>query len=201
MLLAFARNGSAYTLIEFVNRNGELVNLYWSADSQPVEWFFHNTPPDDFSLDVAIERTHASYDTWVAVETSSITFQFAGRTNAEPFVLFDFINTIGFMTDPSLQGTGILAATDFIVNIFTGEIAESDIFFNADIPWSANANGPPWALRFPSDRHTRDWTLSRPRSLGLGISAGGTSPGRGLRHHVPVCLSARFDRRGRTSGL
>jgi len=173
LLLAFAGNGSAYTLIEFTNPNGERVNLHWSADSQPVEWFFHNTPPDDFSLEVAIERTEASYDTWEAVETSSITFQFSGTTNAEPFVFFDFINTVGFLTDPSLRGTGILGATDFIVFTFTGEIAESDIFFNADVPWSATPNGSPGRFDFQGTAtHEIGHFLGLGHS-GLGFMRGG----------------------------
>jgi hypothetical protein len=141
VLLASARDGASYKLIEYFNPDGELRHLHWASDNQPVPWFFHNVPPDDFSLDTAIASTQSAFNTWEALETSSITFQFSGETNAEPFVFFDFINTVGFITDPDLQRAGILGATDFIVFTFTGEIAESDIFFNADVPWSVNPNG------------------------------------------------------------
>jgi Matrixin/Carboxypeptidase regulatory-like domain len=150
LLLVSARDASAYKLIEYFNPNGELKHLHWAAEDQPVPWFFYNVPPDDFSLETAINATQAAYDTWQAVESSSITFEFSGRTNAEPFVFFDFINTIGFITDPSLRGTGVLGATNFIVFTVTGEIAESDIFFNADVPWSANADGRPGRFDYQS---------------------------------------------------
>jgi hypothetical protein len=141
LLLASARDGAAYKLIEYTNANGQLRHLFWGPENLPVSWFFYNVPPDDFSVDVAISRTRVAFDTWEAVETASITFQFSGQTNAEPFVFFDSINTLGFITDPSLQGTGILGATNFIIFTFTGEIAEADIFFNADVPWSASPDG------------------------------------------------------------
>ena len=143
LVAAPARDGSAYKLIEYFNDQGQLRHLFWAADNQPVAWSFYNLPPDDFSLETAIAQTQAAFDTWEAVETADITFRFEGRTNAEPFVFFDSINTLGFITDESLRGTGILGATNFIVFTNTGEIAESDIFFNADAPWSANPNGTP----------------------------------------------------------
>jgi len=150
LLLAFARDGAAYKLIEYFNPNGQLRNLHWAANNQPVGWYFYNVPPDDFSVDVALERTQAAFDTWEAVETASITFRFAGRTNAQPFVFFDNLSTLGFITDDSLRGTGILGATNFIIFTFTGEISESDIFFNADVPWSGNANGRPGRFDYQS---------------------------------------------------
>src|SRR3990172_12088021 len=118
LLLAAPRIGSPYKRIEFFNIDGEKVHLYWEADKMPVPWFFSNsTPPRDFSLDAAISVTRASYDTWEAVETSGITFHFSGTTNAEPFVFFDFISTVGFSSDPEIfSRAGILGATDFIIN-------------------------------------------------------------------------------------
>ena len=173
-LLAFTRIASAYDLIEFTNLNGERVHLHWNADDQPAPWFFSSAePPNNFSLDAAIDTTQASYDAWEAVETSSITFHFSGKTNAEPFVFFDFINTVGFISDPSLRGTGILAATDFIVFTITGEIAESDIFFNNDIPWSVAPNGRLGQFDFQSTA-----THEIGHFLGLGHSGVGVMESR-----------------------
>src|SRR3990172_10046881 len=143
LLLAAPRIGSAYKFHEEFNLDRQKVHLYWGADNMPVPWFFSNsTPPRDFSLDAAINATRVSYDTWEALETSGITFQFSGTTNAEPFVFFDFINTVGFTTDPAIfTQAGILGATGFLINLLTGEIGESDIVFNNDFPWSVAPNG------------------------------------------------------------
>src|SRR3972149_4090610 len=65
----------------------------------------------------------------------------AAPRSGSAYKSIEFISTVGFVTDPSLEGTGILGATNFIVNILTGEIAESDIFFNNDIPWSVAPDG------------------------------------------------------------
>lgn len=150
MVLAFSSAGFAYKIIDFINPDGDRVFLKWRAEDTPVVWNYNNTPPKDFSLSAAIEATERAYDTWEAVETSSISFRFAGTTNAEPFVFFDFINTLGFVTDPDLRGSGILAATNFIVFTFTGEIAESDIFFNDDAPWSVSPNGESGSFDYQS---------------------------------------------------
>jgi hypothetical protein len=139
MVLTTSGTGSAYKIIDFINPNGERVFLKWGPRNMPVPWFYNNTPPNDFSLDAAVNATRTSYDTWEAVETSGITFQFGGTTNAEPLVFFDSLNTLGFAENPF--GPGVLAATDFLVFTFTGEIAESDIFFNVDVPWSVAPNG------------------------------------------------------------
>jgi hypothetical protein len=148
LVLTVSQQGSAYKFIDFLNPNDQKVFLKWGSDDMPVPWYFNNTPPKDFSLEAAINTTETSYDTWESVSTSGITFRFGGTTNAEPFVFFDSINTLGFIIDPDLEGTGILGATNFIVFTFTGEIAESDIFFNDAVPWSVAPNGQPGHFDF-----------------------------------------------------
>ncbi|MGH9463001.1 MAG: matrixin family metalloprotease [Vicinamibacteria bacterium] len=187
LLLASARDGAAYKLIEYTNANGQLRHLFWGPENLPVPWFFYNVPPDDFSVDVAISRTQVAFDTWEAVETASITFQFSGQTNAEPFVFFDSVNTLGFITDESLQGTGVLAATDFIVFTSTGEIAESDIFLNADVPWSASASGEPGRFDFQATALHEIGHF-----LGLHHSALAFAETRGGRHLVQEGSAVMF---------
>jgi hypothetical protein len=83
----------------------------------------------------AIARAFA---TWEAVPTSSIRFEFAGVTSAQPFD-DDAMSTLGFLDEPDMER--VLGSTDFLISTITGEILESDIFFNAAFPWSVAADG------------------------------------------------------------
>jgi len=140
-LLVAPHSTSAYQFIEFLNPDDEMVRLRWGADNIPVPYYFSDTPPGDFSLQEAIDAARASFDTWESIPTSTISFRFVDTTSAEPFVFFDFLNTLGFSLEPDLEGTGILAATSWIVFTFTGEIAEADIVFNSEMDWSVDPGG------------------------------------------------------------
>jgi hypothetical protein len=150
LLLATAASSFAYRLIEFRNPRQELVKLKWGTSSFPVPFFVSNRRPPDFTLDQMIAACRASFQTWQDVETAEITFRYAGTTNAQPFVFFDFINTLGFASDPELERAGVLGATSWIVFTFTGEIAESDIYFSREVPWSVSAAGTAGRFDFQS---------------------------------------------------
>ena len=65
--------------------------------------------------------------------------QFAGFTNAQP-TQDDGLSVIGFLADP--LEPSVLGSTDWLIDDVTGEIVESDIFFNSSsIPWSVSATG------------------------------------------------------------
>lgn len=149
-VLTTAASSSAYRLIEFRNPRQELVRLKWGARSFPVPFFVNSTPPRDLTLDEMIAACRASFQTWQDVETAEITFQYSGTTTAQPFVFFDFINTVGFTSDPELEQAGVLGATSWIIFTFTGEIAESDIYFSRDVPWSVAASGSAGRFDFHS---------------------------------------------------
>ena len=80
----------------------------------------------------------AGFATWEAVPTASIAFQFVGFTSAVPFD-DDGISTFGFDAQPDLDR--VLGATSFVVDTVTGEIVESDVFFNSIFTWSTVAAG------------------------------------------------------------
>ena len=80
----------------------------------------------------------AGFATWEAVPTASVAFQFVGFTSAVPFD-DDGISTFGFDAQPDLDR--VLGATSFVVDTLTGEIVESDVFFNSIFTWSTAAAG------------------------------------------------------------
>ena len=80
----------------------------------------------------------AGFATWEAVPTASVAFQFVGFTSAAPFD-DDGISIFGFDAQPDLDR--VLGATSFVVDTLTGEIVESDVFFNSIFTWSTAAAG------------------------------------------------------------
>jgi hypothetical protein len=141
-LLGFASGAAPYHLITSEAPNGDIVTLRWNTGGA-VPYYVNNTEPLDFSLQDAVDGIGDSFQTWQDVETSSVTFELAGLTDAEPFQFFDDRSTLGFLTDPDLEGTGVLGATLQVINVFTGEIVEADTFFNNAFLWSVDPNGEP----------------------------------------------------------
>jgi hypothetical protein len=48
-------------------------------------------------------------------------------------------STIGFLDEPALDR--VLASTSFLIDVFTGDLLEADVFFNASFQWSTSASG------------------------------------------------------------
>ena len=142
-LLAMVPGSGAYHVIQHVTPTGSVVELSWPDTSFPVRYFVNNRTPLDFSLDTSVQALDQSFDTWENVETADITFQFAGLTSAEPFEFFDGQSTFGFTSDPDLAQPGVLGATLQVINIFSGNIVEADIFFSNFFVWSVDPAGTP----------------------------------------------------------
>jgi hypothetical protein len=139
LLLTLGGAQSALAYLHFTTGSG--VRLRW--DDVPVRWFATDrgvpgVPASDFQA--AVQRAFA---TWQAVPTASIAFQFVGFTSAEPFV-DDGINVLGFQDEPDQER--VLGATTFIIDVVSGEIVESDVFFNSAFQWSTSPGGD--AARF-----------------------------------------------------
>lgn len=149
LLVGLAPFASAYQFIEFVNNQGQLVGLRWPSSESPVGYFV-NAAEGNLTEAQAVAAVQASFQTWNDVETADIAFEFRGTTQAPPFQFFDFINTLGFLDDPEIQGQGILGATSWVVDIRNGDIAEADIFFNNEFTWSVESIGQPGRFDFQS---------------------------------------------------
>ncbi len=112
------------------------VTLHWTT--LPVRYSITNSgipnvTPSQFQSAVA-----AAFSTWEQVPSSTFSGSFAGFTGARPFD-DDGISVLGYTSRPDLDR--VLAATTFIINTTTGEIVESDIFFNSSFPWSTSPTG------------------------------------------------------------
>lgn len=119
-----------------VDFNGEVESLKWSR--LPVSYRIHTAGvPRVSAIDfqAAIGR---AFDTWEAVPTSFISYRDDGFT-LNPPDLTDGITALGFVARPELDR--VLASTSFLVDVVTGELVESDIFFNSVFPWSVASAG------------------------------------------------------------
>ena len=84
------------------------------------------------------EAVGRGFETWQAVETASVSFEFGGFVGGSPLDQDD-ANVIGFTSRPDLERT--LASTSFLIDTRNGEIIESDIFFNSAFEWSVAPGG------------------------------------------------------------
>jgi len=122
--------------LQFADIDGRRVFLRWM---QPTVRYSINTRAVPGVTTAQLQSVMArAFERWQNVGTAAIGFQFSGVTSAAPLE-FDGLNTIGFLDEPELEGLLGLTLTTF--DTVTGEVVESDIFFNSAEPWSAAADG------------------------------------------------------------
>jgi hypothetical protein len=113
-----------------------LTPLHWGAF--PVRYFVTNRDVPGVSapqLQQAVSRALAS---WTAVPDVAISSEFVGFTGAGPQP-GDGMTVIGFEDRPDLDR--VLGSTSFTLDAVTGEVVESDIFFNSTFTWSVSDAG------------------------------------------------------------
>ena len=117
---------------------GRTITLKW--ERFPVRYYVTDRaagPVTPQQFQGAITR---AFGAWNAVTTAETSSEFAGLPPASPFE-DDGMVVIGYLSRPDLERT--LAATNFLVDVTSGEIVESDIFFNSSFPWSVAQGGEP----------------------------------------------------------
>src|SRR5687768_964370 len=112
------------------------VNLKWT--SQPIRYFVTDRGTTGVTAQQFQSAIAASFAVWDAVDSAELSFSFAGTTQANPNT-GDGMTVLGYQDRPDLDR--VLGATNFIIDTTTGEILESDIFFNTTFSWSTDAAG------------------------------------------------------------
>ena len=136
-IAVLAQPAHAYLQLS-TSRAGQSRGTKWQRT--PVRWFASDRGASGVSASDFQAAMARAFATWEAVPTSSVAFQFAGFTGAEPFD-DDNVSVLGFQDQPGMER--VLGATGFLLDTVTGEIVESDIFFNTAFPWSTTAQGDP----------------------------------------------------------
>jgi hypothetical protein len=112
------------------------IPLKWN--DFPIRYFVTDRSAAQVSAQEFQTAITRAFATWDAVETAETSSRFVGFTGASP-VSGDDITVLGFTNRPDLDR--VLGATNFQIDVTTGEIVESDIFFNTSFPWSVEAAG------------------------------------------------------------
>ena len=112
------------------------VTLKWNA--MPIRYFVTDRAVPAVSSQQLQQAVGRAFATWDAVPTARTSAEFAGFTASTPRG-GDGATVIGFQNRPDLDRT--LGATSFIVDTTTGDIVESDIFFNSAFAWSVAPQG------------------------------------------------------------
>jgi len=113
-----------------------LVQLRWAH--LPIRYFVSNHDVVGVSAPQLRVAVGAAFSAWARVPSASLSSEFVGFTDAEPFQ-DDNVTVIGFQAHPELDR--VLGSTTFTVDTGTGELLESDIFLNSTMQWSVAPNG------------------------------------------------------------
>jgi hypothetical protein len=130
LVVAYSAHPAAYLQLA-VDINGRTVPLRWHTST--VQWYVSSQGTAESSPAMLQSSAARAFETWQSVPTASVAFNFAGFTSAVPFDE-DGLSVLGFADEPEMDR--VLAATTFVVDEITGELVESDIFFNTIFPWS-----------------------------------------------------------------
>jgi hypothetical protein len=129
---------AAYLKLGTTASTGRTLTLKWTTF--PIRYFVTNRDVDHVSATQFEQAVERAFATWHAVPNTETASTFVGFTAAEPEG-GDGATVIGYQRRPDMDRT--LAATTFFIDDSTGEILESDIFFNSAFAWSTAEAGEP----------------------------------------------------------
>lgn len=114
----------------------QLISLKWGAF--PIRYFVTNRDVPGVNAQQFQQAIARAFATWDGVPDVQLSSQFVGFTGATPFDN-DNISVLGFAARPDLDR--VLGSTSFTIDNVSGDIIESDIFFNSTFPWSVSQAG------------------------------------------------------------
>ena len=137
MVLACFHASPVFAYLKFgYEVNGKQYTLKWTTT--PVRYYVSDVDVPGVTSSQFQAAVSDAFETWESVPTASITYRFGGFTRSLPGE-DDGRSTLGFLNQPDLDR--VLASTSYLVDGMTGELIESDIFFNSAFPWSVAATG------------------------------------------------------------
>ncbi|HEX7484720.1 MAG TPA: matrixin family metalloprotease [Vicinamibacterales bacterium] len=119
-----------------ISVGNRVVPVKWSR--LPVRYFVTDRGATGITSAQFRDATARAFATWQNVKTASVSAEFVGFTTANPDEE-DGQTTLGFLTRPDLER--VLGSTSYVLDDTTGEILETDIFFNAAFQWSVASAG------------------------------------------------------------
>jgi hypothetical protein len=137
VLALIAQSSPAFAYLKFgYEVNGKDYTLRWTTT--PVRYYVSDVSVPGVTSSQLQSAASNAFETWQDVPTASIAYSFGGFTRSLPGE-DDGRSTLGFMNEPDLDR--VLASTSYLVDGVTGELIESDIFFNSAFPWSTAGTG------------------------------------------------------------
>ena len=133
VLLSLCAVQSAHAYSHFTNSEG--TRLRW--DAPRVRWFATERGVPGVSATEFQAALARAFATWEAVPTATVAFEFVGFTSAEPLE-DDGVSVFGFQNHPEMER--VIGATTFVFDTITGELVESDVFFNSAFTWSTTGD-------------------------------------------------------------
>lgn len=137
LAIAIACGTPAFGYLKLGTRLGErLVTLRFT--SMPIRYFVTNRDVPSVTAPQLRDAVGRAFASWSGAPNVAISSEFAGFVSVNPSP-GDRANVIGFVTRSDLDR--VLGSTSFTVDTISGDILESDIFFNSTFPWSAAQGG------------------------------------------------------------
>jgi hypothetical protein len=135
--IAIACATPALAYLKLGTRLGErLVTLRFAT--MPVRYFVTNRDVPAVTAPQLRDAVGRAFASWSGAPNVTLSSEFSGFVSFNPSS-GDRLNVIGFVNRPDLER--VLGSTSFTVDTVSGEILESDIFFNSTFAWSAGQGG------------------------------------------------------------